>query len=471
MIDTSIIFRQSNPDFLDSASRGLQLGQGLRQMLALRQAGKMGQIEADNEADTYAQRKAFANNSMFGRELNASLKADQAAKAQAMMAQQKHEADTAKTWSDATKNNADAGKIGVEAQGLGLKNSGALLENANRALTVAAQTGDPMAAKLALNNAYKAGTITPELYEQYTKQIDILGTDPEALKQFAQNITLASSEKPDQYLFTTADNVLDNQTAVDNNIRTNQTSENNNVRTTQASMYSTDVSAETADKNRQQNQQQFETNFEYKAQQDEIKNGQGEVKEFGGKAYVVYKDGTARQLVDQQGRPVVAGKVEAQKDRLERISATQDYANSAQTASEAAKLAAELANDLKGLNGAAGGFGLMAKVPGSDAKTFATKLETLKSNVFLGQVSLMKGMGALTDAEGARLEKSIAALDLSLSPQELQQNLTYITQTMSRAAKSASQKAQLFGGVNTTSTQGPTQQATQNAVNAVSFFD
>lgn len=471
MIDTSILFRQSNPDFLDSASRGLQLGQGLRQMLALRQAGKMNQIEADNEADTYAQRKAFANNSMFGRELNAALKADQAAKAQALMAQQKHEADTAKTWSDATKNNADAGKIGVEAQGLGLKNSTTLLDNANRALTVAAQTGDPMAAKLALNNAYKAGTITPELYEQYTKQVDILGTDPEALKQFAQNITLASAEKPDQYLFTTADNVLDNQTAVDNNIRTNQTSENNNVRTTQASMYSTDVGAETADKNRQQNQQQFEANFEYKAQQDEIKNGQGEVKEFGGKAYIVYKDGTARQLVDQQGRPVEGGKVESQKDRLERVSTTQDFATSAKTASEAAKLAAELANDLEGLNAAAGGFGLMAKVPGSAAKTFATKLETLKSNVFLGQVSLMKGMGALTDAEGARLEKSIAALDLSLSPQELQQNLTYITQTMSRAAKTASQKAQLYAGKNTTGTVSSTRQTTQNAVNAVSFFN
>lgn len=306
MIDTSILFRQSNPDFLDSASRGLQLGQGLRQMLALRQAGKMSQIEADNEADTYAQRKAFANNSMFGRELNAALKADQAAKAQALMAQQKHEADTAKTWSDATKNNADAGKIGVETQGLGLKNSGTLLANANRALTVAAQTGDPMAAKLALNNAYKAGAVSPEIYEQYSKQIDILGTDPEALKQFAQNITLASAEKPDQYLFTTADNELDNQTAVDNNIRTNQTSENNNIRTTQASMYSTDVNAETADKNRQQSQQQFIATQEYNQQKLRMEQNKGQVVTGAdGKSYIYYPNiGKYEPMLNPEGQHI-----------------------------------------------------------------------------------------------------------------------------------------------------------------------
>lgn len=229
MINPNIIAgAEKQNDLLGTIGRGLQFGQGLRQLLALRQTDKMNQIEADNEADTYAQRKAFANNSMFGRELNAALKADQAAKAQALMAQQKHEADTAKTWSDVTKNNADAGKIGVEAQGLGLKNSGTLLANANQALTVAAQTGDPMAAKLALNNAYKAGALgsTPELYEQYSKQIDILGTKPEALKQFAQSITIAGSEKPEQYIQPDANTVLNNQTAVDNNVRDNETALN-----------------------------------------------------------------------------------------------------------------------------------------------------------------------------------------------------------------------------------------------------
>lgn len=457
MLNSNIPLMGRQPDFLGEAQRGLQFGQGMRQLLALRQAGKMNQIEADNEADTYAQRKAFANNSMFGRELNAALKADQAAKAQALMAQQKHEADTAKTWSD-------AGKIGVEAQGLGLKNSGALLENANRALTVAAQTGDPMAAKLALNNAYKAGTITPELYEQYTKQIDILGTDPEALKQFAQSITIASAEKPEQYIQPDANTVLDNQTAVDNNIRTNQTSENNNVRTTQASMYSTDVNADTADKNRQQNQQQFEANFEYKAQQDEIKNGEAKIQEFGGKSWVVYKNGEYKPAIGTDGKQIAGGKAETKIQAMERQEKVINLADAARSASEATGLAAKLANDLDGLNKAAGGFGIWAKIPASDAKRFANDLETLKSNVFLSQVELMKGMGALTDAEGERLEKAIASLDLSLDPPDLQKNLTYIAQTLSRVAKSTSKKAQLYAGVNTTGTAGPTQEQSNENV-------
>ena len=306
MIDTNILFRQTNPDFIGSAERGLQLGMGLRQLAALRQAGKMSQIEADNEADTYAQRKAFANNSMFGRELNAALKADQAAKAQALMAQQKHDADIAKTWAGASKEQADAFKTNAEGQGAGLKNSGTLLANANQALTIAAQTGDPMAAKLALNNAYKAGTITPEIYDQYTKQVDILGTDPNALKQFAQSLVFSNSEDPSKFLFTTADNVLNNQTSIDNNIRTNQQSDVNNQRSTQASMYATDVGAETADKNRVQNQQQFTATQQYNEQKLRMEQNKGQVVTGAdGKSYIYYPNiGKYEPMLNPEGQHI-----------------------------------------------------------------------------------------------------------------------------------------------------------------------
>ncbi len=280
---------QQQTDLLETAGRGLQFGQGMRQLLALRQAGKMSQIDDENE------RKAFANNSMFSRELNAALKADQTAKAQALMAQQKHEADTAKTWSDATKNNADAGKIGVETQGLGLKNSGVLLENANRALTVAAQTGDPMAAKLALNNAYKAGAITPELYEQYTKQIDILGTKPENLKQFAQSIVFSSAEKPDQYLFTTADNVLDNQTIV-----------NGQQLTYKLGQDKLSQDQEQFDAKQAQDQQQFSATQEYKQQKLRMEQNKGQVVTGAdGKSYIYYPNiGKYEPMLSPEGQHI-----------------------------------------------------------------------------------------------------------------------------------------------------------------------
>ena len=96
-------------------------------------------------------------------------------------------------------------------------------------------------------------------------------------------------------------------------------------------------------------------------------------------------------------------------------------------------------------------------------------VETLKSNVFLQQVGLMKGMGALTDAEGARLEKSIAALDLSLSPVDLQKNLTQITQILSQAAKTSSQKAQLYSP-NSQATNRQPQPSTPATTSVMDFF-
>lgn len=456
MIDTSIIFRQSNPDFLDSASRGLQLGQGLRQMLALRQAGKMNQIEADNEADTYAQRKAFANNSMFGRELNASLKADQTAKAQAMMAQQKHEADTAKTWSDATKNNADAGKIGVETQGLGLKNSGTLLANANQALTVAAQTGDPMAAKLALNNAYKAGALgsTPELYEQYSKQIDVLGTDPEALKQFAQSITLAGAEKPDQYLFTTADNELDNQTAVDNNMRTNQTSENNNMRTTQASMYSTDVGAETADKNRAQNQQQFSATQEYNQQKLRMEQNKGQVVTGAdGKSYIYYPNiGKYEPMLSPEGQHI--GKLTKSGEDLRKESERLQKMESILVQAEDL-IGNSTSSGLGGLiDGGLSFFGASSEEADNSAA-----LQSLQGAL----VMMMPRMEGPQSDKDVQLYREMAGRIGEKIPASQRMEAIKVIRDLN--AKYAD-----IQGV-TQNNQSPTQQATKNAVNAVSFFD
>src|SRR5690606_1544140 len=133
------------------------------------------------------------------------LQEQQAAQQKALLDQQKIEADIGKTNSEAFKNNQQGG-------GYGLDNAGKLMASANQALTVAAQTGDPMAARLALNNSLKAGAITPALYAQFDEQIKLIGNDPEALKKYAQSIVLAQSESPDKYLFTTADNTLDNET-------------------------------------------------------------------------------------------------------------------------------------------------------------------------------------------------------------------------------------------------------------------
>jgi len=86
----------------------------------------------------------------------------------------------------------------------------------------------------------------------------------------------------------------------------------------------------------------------------------------------------------------------------------------------------------------------MRNIPGTDEQAFSQKLETLKSQVFLTQVEKMKGMGALTDMEGQRLEKSIASLDANLDPKTLQANLKTISSELNRAATKAQKMAELY---------------------------
>lgn len=65
-------------------------------------------------------------------------------------------------------------------------------------------------------------------------------------------------------------------------------------------------------------------------------------------------------------------------------------------------------------------------VPGSRASDFRTRAGTLKSQIFLAQIGQMKGLGALTDAEGQRLEQSIASLDFAQSEEQYRANLNEI---------------------------------------------
>lgn len=75
---------------------------------------------------------------------------------------------------------------------------------------------------------------------------------------------------------------------------------------------------------------------------------------------------------------------------------------------------------------------LLGYVPGTDAKDFNAKLETLKSQQFLAQAKEMKGMGALSDAEGARIERAVASLDRDQSPQAFDNALGVIEATLAK---------------------------------------
>lgn len=251
------------------------------------------------------------------------LQAQQAAQQKAALDQQKIEAEIGKTQSETGQNNATT-------QGKKLENAQTLLTAANQALYVAAQSGDANAVKLALNNAKTVGRLDEATYNQYFAIAESLSTNPEGLKSFALNLQKAYAQNPEKYNFTTADNVLDNQTSVqnniltnqtsaDNNIRTNQTSENNSIRTAETSRYSTDVNAQTA-----------ANKLSFEQAKIELEQKKGTVQQFGDGLYMVYPNGSAVPINSPTGQPITKSNsalkatVEEERQRTQKVSVTLD---------------------------------------------------------------------------------------------------------------------------------------------------
>lgn len=84
---------------------------------------------------------------------------------------------------------------------------------------------------------------------------------------------------------------------------------------------------------------------------------------------------------------------------------------------------------------ATGASSFMSKIPGTDAKGFQANLDTFKAQTFIPMVSALKGMGALSDAEGRKLSESVGALDPSMPEAEFAKSLQDVTKTLYAKAK------------------------------------
>jgi len=96
-----------------------------------------------------------------------------------------------------------------------------------------------------------------------------------------------------------------------------------------------------------------------------------------------------------------------------------------------------------GRSWATGASSWTSAIPGTDAKGFSAKLETLQSQVFLPEVQKMVGMGALSNAEGQKLASAFASLDPSMPEDEFVGVLNQAITDM-QAARSRMEKK--FGG-------------------------
>lgn len=68
-----------------------------------------------------------------------------------------------------------------------------------------------------------------------------------------------------------------------------------------------------------------------------------------------------------------------------------------------------------GLKKAVGFNSAFPTVPGTDAANFEARLDTFKAQIFLPMVASLKGMGALSDAEGKKLSDAVGALSPKMS--------------------------------------------------------
>jgi hypothetical protein len=119
---------------------------------------------------------------------------------------------------------------------------------------------------------------------------------------------------------------------------------------------------------------------------------------------------------------------------------------SAQQALDQAALLAEH----PGRQNATGASSFLSRIPGTKAKDFQANLDTFKAQTFVPMISALKGMGALSDAEGKKLSESVGALDQSMSEEGFLNSLKEVTNFLYQKAATAGLEVSLpdFAGGN-----------------------
>jgi len=96
-----------------------------------------------------------------------------------------------------------------------------------------------------------------------------------------------------------------------------------------------------------------------------------------------------------------------------------------------------------GLEAAVGLSSLAPTLPGGEAADFESKLEQLKSQQFLNNIQKMKGLGALSEAEGRKVASAAAALDLSMSEKRFKKELQTVFDNLNEAKKRIEKKYEI----------------------------
>ena len=463
MIDPSIITRGAERAQMQQQqnfeSLG-ELGNSIGRMVLGRRINTLQQLGTPEE------KQAYANKSIYAPQLNAQIKADQAAALQAQMVQQKHASDIGKTDSEALKNTSAAGK---DAQ-----------ETNSRRYSLGSQVfqaiaGNGLGAGKALLNRLRASNaiVQQDFDEMNAQLLGFEGQEPAKVQQAA--FLQAKAMLDPKFTFTTADSELANQTTQRGQDISAETTMRGQDISAETSRYGTDVSANTAAAKLAQDK--IIADQERAQKSGEIKTTMtGE----DGVEYAIYHDGRVEPLLiktangTQQLTPK-SKMAETPEQKMARVDNVINAADASKSAARASIDAAALINH-PGIRWGTGATSALGRVPGFAEKDFHARLENLKSQVFLPTVKALQGMGALSNAEGEKIAAAVANLDPSIGEDALKKQLTILAQQMSLAAKSANKKTQNYasrGGTIPTQSKQP-QQAAQTQIDpeiAAGFSD
>jgi hypothetical protein len=91
-----------------------------------------------------------------------------------------------------------------------------------------------------------------------------------------------------------------------------------------------------------------------------------------------------------------------------------------------------------GLSRSVGFVGAFPTAPGTDSANFQAELNTFQSQAFIPMVAQLKGMGALSDAEGKKLTAAVGALDPKMGEKAFRESVSRIIEDMETARERVS---------------------------------
>lgn len=398
--------------------------------------------DIENSDERFKQMIGLAKQSKRSKWLLDDINAMQSAQAQAELANREKMADINKTMSETNKNNASATET---MQGVGGKRMGML----RPAHEILAQTGQTAQAMKYLDYARASGAIDDDTYKAVVDEFGAWADlSPDEIK--ALGFAYAKGTLDPQYNWQTANNRADNERALAVAKMQNDTARHGQQLNYDAQMYGHDMGYQKAVDTKQMDidHQNSMIDANYQWQQDALRNGTAGVVEIDGRMYLDFGNDQYLPYIGKDGKPVSpAPKPESQKERMERQEQVINFEQSAETMQHGMDLVDRIATQMQDIGKSDGlisnGLYLLnSQIGGTRTHAIANDIETLKSNVFLTQIEKMRGMGALTDTEGKKLEGAIATLNPY--SRNFPQSLQYIKDTLESAKERMKQKQAIY---------------------------